>query len=362
MGKILVSTSQPRAVQISNTSGSPRHHIGTTRRRLVALFALILTLPLLLNSSCRSKSTQSQVSLRFPIPIIEAGQTPFYVAQDKGYYAAENLDVKFEMGSPELNPVKMVASGQNTFGVLGGPDTLLVARSKGQPLEAVSVIHRNSDFPCLITLKKSGITKLEQLQGKKIGFFYGHISTDVLHNLLHKNNIKYTEVDVGFDYNQLIAGQIDAEWAFTVTAGMDLPAKGVEINIISPADYGIVTQGYTIFATDNTIKGQPDIVLRFLRATLRGVKDTVENPDEANKALLRRDPKLDEALSLRRLKAYNAVTSNSDSYPPGYMDRAMFQNTYDRLAEEKVIGKPFDVNEAYTTHFLDLIYGRPVSK
>jgi NitT/TauT family transport system substrate-binding protein len=203
---------------------------------------------------------------------------------------------------------------------------------------------------------------LEQLEGKKIGFFYGHISTDVLHNLLHKSNIKYTEVDVGFDYNQLIAGQIDAEWAFTVTAGLDLPAKGVEINIISPSDYGIVTQGYTIFATDNTIKAQPDAVLRFLRATLRGIKDTVENPQEANKALLKRDPKLDEALSLKRLQAYNAVTSNSETYPPGYMDRAMFQSTYDRLAEENVIGKPLNVNEAYTTQFLDQIYKRAIAK
>jgi len=338
-----------------------RNYSRGARGRLFALLALLTTLPLVLNSSCK-RGNENQVSLRFPIPIIEAGQTPFYVAQDKGYYAAENLDVKFEMGSPELNPVKMVASGQNTFGVLGGPDTLLVARSKGQPLEAIAIIHRNSNFPCLITLKSSGITKLEQLQGKKIGFFYGHISTDVLHNLLHKNNIKYTEVDVGFDYNQLIAGQIDAEWAFTVTAGLDLPAKGVEINTISPADYGIVTQGYTIFATDSTINSQPDVVLRFLRATLKGIKDTVENPEEANKALLKRDPKLDAALSLRRLRAYNAVTSNSDGYPPGYIDSTMFQSTYDRLVEEKVVSKPLNVSESYTTRFLDQIYGRAIGK
>jgi NitT/TauT family transport system substrate-binding protein len=303
-----------------------------------------------------------KISVRFPIPIIEAGQTPFYVAQDKGYYAEEKLDVKFEMGSRELNPVKTVVTGQDTFGVLGGPDTLLVARSKGQPLKAISILHRNSNFSALITLKSSGITKLEQLQGKKIGFYYGHISTDVLRNLLRKNNVKYTEVDVGFDYNQLIAKQIDAQWAFTVTAGLELPAKGIEINIINPADYGIITQGYTIFALDQTIQDKPDLVLRFLRATLRGVKDTVANPEEALKSLLKRDPKLDPNLNLKRLKAYIAVTSNSEQYPPGYMDREMFQSTYDRLVEEKVIEKPFNLNEAYTTKFLQEIYRRPFSQ
>lgn len=72
----------------------------------------------------------------------------------------------------------------------------------------------------------------------------------MLHNLLHKENIKYTEVDVGFDYDQLISGQIDAQWAFTVTAGLDLPAKGVEINVISPADYGLTTNTTTNYAND----------------------------------------------------------------------------------------------------------------
>lgn len=305
---------------------------------------------------------KDKVSVRFPIPIIEAGQTTFYVAQDKGYYADEGLDVKFEMGSRELNPVKMVASEQDDFGILGGPDTLLVARSKGQPLKAIAIIHKNSNFPCIITLKSSGITKLEQLQKKKIGFFYGHISTDVLRNLLRKDRIEYTEVDVGFNYNQFITGKIDAEWAFTVTAGLELPAKGVEINFISPADYGIVTHGYTIFATEKTIREKPDVVLRFLRATLKGVKYTVENPEDALESLLKRDTNLDKKLNLKRQLAYNAVTSNSDEFPPGYMDRKMFKESYDRLVEEKVVKSGFDVSEAYTTEFLEKIYRRPFDR
>jgi NitT/TauT family transport system substrate-binding protein len=336
------------------------------RRGGLALSLTLLTLGLVLAAGCLKKGPASggentRVSVRFPIPIIEAGQTPFYAAQDNGYYADEHLDVQFQMGSRELNPVKTVAIGQDMFGVLGGPDTLLVAQSTGQSLKAIAILHRNSNFSCLITLKSSGITKLSQLQGKRIGFNYGHISTDVLHSLLHKNNIRYTEVDAGFDYNQLIAGKIDAEWAFTVTAGLDLPAKGIEINIISPADYGIVTDGYTIFASDQTIHDQPDVVLRFLRATLRGVKFAVENPEEANKILLRRDSTLDVALSLKRLKAYNAVTSDSDQYPAGYMDREMFQRAYDRLLLESVIKKPFDVGDSYTTSFLADIYRRPFS-
>jgi NitT/TauT family transport system substrate-binding protein len=334
---------------------------------LAKLLRAVAALAIMLSIACSRPATQNEpgsasVSVRFPIPIIEAGQAPFYVASDNGYYSAEHLAVSFQMGSRELNPVKTVATGQDTFGVLGGPDTLLVARSAGQPLKAIAVLHRNSNFSCLITLKSSGITRLEQLQGKKIGFNYGHISTDVLRSLLRKNGIHYAEVDVGFDYNQLIAGKIDAEWAFTVTAGLDLPAKGIQINIINPADYGIVTQGYTIFTTDQVIQKQPDLVLRFLRATLQGVKFSVEHPEQANQDLLKRDSTLNAALSLTRLKKYNAVTSDSDQYPPGYMDREMFQTTYDRLIAEHVIQTSFDPQDAYTTQFLEQIYHRPFSK
>src|SRR5467141_3404096 len=96
---------------------------------VVSACASFSLLALLASSACtRGSKNPSEVaaavSVRFPIPIVEAGQTPFYVAQDNGYYNDEHLNVSFQMGSRELNPVKTVATGQDMFGVLGGPDTL----------------------------------------------------------------------------------------------------------------------------------------------------------------------------------------------------------------------------------------------
>ena len=300
----------------------------------------------------RSSAGVEPISVRLPIPIVEAGQTPFYVAADNGYYRNENLDVRFELGSPELNPVKMVASGSDLVGVLGGPDTLLVARSKGVPIRAIAVLHRNSNFPCLLTLKSSGITKVKQLDGKRVGFFHGHISTDVLRNLLHKEKVKYEEVDIGFDYSQLIAKKLDAQWAFTVTAGLELPSKGVDINVISPADYGIITHGYTIFVTEEQIQKQPEKLKRFLRATLLGVRDSLSDPEKALESLLKRDPKLDRELNMRRLRAYNSVTTDGREEPIGYMNLEMFQTTADRLGAEKVLATSVNAADAFTTALL----------
>jgi NitT/TauT family transport system substrate-binding protein len=323
---------------------------GTLRGFGFIALALFLTFVLLGCVSDNGNEPELEaVSVRLPIPVVEAGQTPFYVAEDLGFYEAEGLDLSFNMGSPELNPVKMVALSTDDFGVLGGPDTLLVARANEKDLMAVAVFHKNSNFPVILTLKESGLETLQGLEGKRIGFFYGHISTDILRALLHKEDIDYTEVDVGFDYSQLISGQIDAEWAFRQTAGITLPSKDVEINVIQPADYGVVSHGYTIFARGDFIEKNPEVVEKFLRATLKGLQYSLQHPEESVDILVKRDPKLDREIELQRLMVYNGATSKD---PYGFMSRQMFEETAERLLAENVIEEQINIDEAFDASFV----------
>jgi NitT/TauT family transport system substrate-binding protein len=304
------------------------------------------------------KEQNEKISVRLPIPHYDSSFNAFLAAHDQGFYANEGIDVTFNLGNSETNPAKMVATGADEFGVLGGPDALLVAHSRDLPLVAVSVLHRNSDFPGIVTLKESGLTKVDDLEGKKIGFFYGHISTDVIHSLLSKENIDYTEIDVGSNYNQLITGQIDAEWVFRTTGILNLKDKGIELNFISPKDYGINTHGYTIFTTEKMIEENPEIIEKFLRATFKGILFSIREPEKATKSLLKKDPNLKFDLELKRWKEFSQPMSKTTKFPPGYMDDEMFQETYDRLEELGVLRDSFDVQEAYTTQFLDEIYGK----
>ena len=88
----------------------------------------------------------------------------------------------------------------------------------------------------------------------------------------------------------------------------------------------------------------------------------MEFPEEAIQSLFQRNPELDQALTLERQRAYNAVTSNSEEHPAGYMDLTMFQETYERLVEEGVVESAFDVADAFTTEFLEEIYRRPINR
>lgn len=299
------------------------------------------------------------VSMRFPLPEVRAPYGVWYAADKQGFYEAEGLKVTFNYGGKTTNPVAMVMSKTDQFGVLGGPDTALVAIGKGSPIKILGIIHKDSNFPCLITLKKSGITNVEQLEGKKVGMYSGHISVDVLRNLFRRTGVTVQEIDVGFDYSQLIAGSIDAQWAFTAAAAVELPEKGVQVNVLSPADYGINTHGYTIFATADYINEHPDQVRGYLAATFKGVSYMADHPEEIAKLVTTKDStgNLEEWQVLRRIHQYNEVSPHGNPLPAGYFDEKMLRETYDRLVEEGVIETPFDLKAAYTTQFLEELYG-----
>lgn len=298
------------------------------------------------------------LSFRNPIPEISTGQTPIFVAREKGLFAAHGLKVTLEQGGREVSPVAMVAAGKNDLGMVGGPETLLVARSQGVPIRAIAVLHRNANFPAFITLKSSGITSLSQLQDKDVGFFPGHITTDVLKALLRRSQVSVHEVNVGFDYNQLVTGKLAAQWGFTVRAALELPEKGVEISVLRASDYGISTHGYTIFALEKTINERPQDCERFLRALFAGIDYTLTHPKEAADLLQRLNPVLARTFIEKSEPMFNAVLSHSAQFPPGYMDRAMFESAYAYLKESSAIATEFDVHDAYTTRFLEQIHGR----
>ena len=299
-----------------------------------------------------------KTSVRFPIPAVRAPFGVWFSADQNGYFKEEGLEVSFGYGGKTTNPVAMVTAGTDEFGILGGPDTVLVAIGKGAPLVIVAIIHKDSNLPCLITRKESGITKVEELQGKSVGMYTGHISADVLRNLFRKTGVKVKEIDVGYDYSQFISGQVDAQWAFRTAAAAELPEKGVDVNVINTADSGIVTHGYTIFTTKEMVDEHPEKVRKFLKATFKGVVFMAEEPGKTADLVVAQDKtgNLKKDQVLKRIAQYNEVSPRFNPHPPGYFDKEMLQSTYDRLVEENVIGEPYEIESAFTTKFLDEIH------
>lgn len=304
--------------------------------------------------SCGKQKTDStelrKISIRLPIPVIDVAFSPYYIAIDSGLFKKEGLEVSIRPGTPELNPVKMVSQGIDEFGILGGPELLFMARSKGAPIKAFMQIHKDADFVVLLTLEESEITSLEQLQNKKVGFFYGHISTDILRILFKKENIEIEEVDVGFDYGQLLTGQLAAQWAFRTTAAISLHERGIKLKVIKPSDYEVKTQGHVIVASEELMVNDSDLVQKFTNAVLGAIKICLDNPDAAVQAAIKRDPNISVKIGQRQIDIYNQTIQNNKNI--GWISLEDMEQTKAQMLSADLISPDFDVQASFDLKFL----------
>lgn len=168
--------------------------------------------------------------------------------------------------------------------------------------------------------------------------------------LFRKEGVDVEEVDVGFDYGSLLSGKLDAQWAFRTTAGIILPAKGVELRVISPTDYGIVTQGHMIITNEQMIKEQEETVRRFVKALEEALAYSLAHVPEAIEATKKRDPNFKQSVGEEQLKIYNAAMAQNS--PLGWISERPMRRTKEQMIEVNLIPKDFDIKAAYTTAFL----------
>jgi ABC-type nitrate/sulfonate/bicarbonate transport system substrate-binding protein len=294
------------------------------------------------------------VSMRLPIPAADTGFGSYYLCIDKGICAKHGIKLKLEPGTPELTPIKMLIQNKDQFALVGGPEILFTARSKGAPVKAIAQIHKDSNFVEIATLKKSGLTKLQDLQGKKVGFFYGHISTDILRMLFQKENIQVQEVDTGFDYGQLISGKVDAQWVFRTTAGIVLPAKGVQLNFIKPADYGLKTQGHMLLTNEATLAKDPQLVQNFTNAIIESINYALVHPEEVLAATISRDPTFKKEVGTQQIAINTQVIKNNGVI--GMIDEVAMAQSQQQMARVGLLKADFDLKSAYTNQFMQKYY------
>jgi NitT/TauT family transport system substrate-binding protein len=322
-------------------------------KKLVYLVFVIISIASI--AGCKNnKGNLTEVSVRLPIPVADGAFAPYYVAQDKGIFEKHGLNVTLEAGSAELNPIKMVDLGKNKFGILGGPELLMTGISKGAKITGIGLLHKNSDFVVILTKKNSKYKTLQELNGQKVGFNIAHISTDVLRSLFIKENIKVEEVDVGFNYNLFIADRIPAQWAFRTTAALTLPTKGVELNIISPADYGIKTHGHTLIVNNQFLKDESDVVENFLKAIIEATEFSLNNIDETVMITCKRDKSLTEDIVRKQLAFYNKTILSNEKIL--WIDENCLKETKERLINLGLIENSFSITNIIDNSFLKKIY------
>ena len=277
---------------------------------------------------------------------------PFYVAQSKGYYKDAGLNVIFHHGIvPDL--IGSMVAGKNDF-VFAGGDEELAARDKGANVIDVATIFQK--YPVsLIVPANSSIKTLADLKGHTIGVpgAYGSTYTGLL-ALLYKAHLSLSDVKVqsiGFtQVAALIGNKVDAVMGYSNNEPLQLQKAGFAVRTFNVSDYQpLVSNG--IITTQQTYQSEAQVVREFVQATIKGVKDTIADPQGAVNISKSYVPGLNTATALSVLQATIPVLQQN-SGQLGYNDSATWQSMAQFLVAEKLISPVQNLSAAYTNQSL----------
>ena len=291
---------------------------------------------------------------------LEGPEALFLVPQDRGYFKAEGLDVTVDEAATPLEPITRVASGSLRHGLCRHQRAHPYRdQNPSAPIKAVFMVYNKPPY-AIVTRKSRGITEPKQLEGKKLGAPPAG-STFAQWPLFAKlNNIdvaKVTIENIGIPVRapMLAAGQIDAALGFSFRLYVDLKDRGVPVDdiVLMPmANYGLKLYGNAIIVNSKFAAEKPEAVKGFLRAFLKGLKETIRRPADAVDSILRRDDGAKSEVELERLRMAirdNIVTPEVRANGFGAIDAARLEESIDQIAlvhTFKAKPKPDDIFDA----------------
>jgi NitT/TauT family transport system substrate-binding protein len=318
---------------------------------------LIIVLLAIASSGCNLASQpKGEITLAMGyIPNVQFA--PYYVALDKGYYTAEGLKVTFNFGAV-TDLLKLVGTNQIQFALASG-DEVITARSNGLPL--VYVLTQYQRYPVVVfSLAEKGITQPANLQGKKVGLPLYGASLVGLKAILYASKVKESDLtlmDIGYTQAAAVSeGKVDAAVGYAVNEPIQLRAAGKAVNVLYVADYiNLVSAG--MVTNEETIAKQPQLVRALVRGILKGMQDTMANPEEAMDITIKYVPEAGGANRATQLLVLQEAIKLWQPDPArgqrlGYADLAAWQESQAFLLAVGLIPKETPVEKMVTNQFL----------
>ena len=318
---------------------------------------IMLGVALVLSGCASPKSTNEAGALtkiRLPLGYIPNIQfAPFYVAVEKGYFKDAGIDLEFDYKF-ETDGVALVGAGELPFAVVSGEQVLL-ARSKGLPVTYVAAWYQQ--YPVSVVAKSElGIVIPQDLKGKKIGlpglFGANYVGLRALLNAAKLSESDVTLDTIGFNQVEtMAAGQQDIVVGYTANEPIQLRARGIAVTELRVADYAqLAANG--LLASEKVIAENPELVRAFVGAFLKGLKDTLDNPDEAFTLSGKYIPNFSDLDAAVQKQVLTTSIEQWQATRLGYSDPQAWENMQTVLLDMGLLTEKLDLNKAFTNEFI----------
>jgi NitT/TauT family transport system substrate-binding protein len=303
----------------------------------------------------------------------EGPQGMFFLADDRGYFKQEGLDVSFDQGNGSGAAVPQVANGAYDMGF--GDINALVELAAKKPDDApVGVFMLYNRPPFTVAVKAdSPIKTPADFVGRKLGGAANDGALKLFPALCAATKIDCTKVEIvnmqpNLREQMLMQGQVDGVFGYVTTIRFSAKLSGIDpdkqIRFIKFEDYGMDLYSNGIIVSRKFVKEHPEAVKGFLRALNHGIKDAIADPQAAIDAVVKREPLIKPAIERARL---DATIADEMSHPEiakigiGDISDERMTKAIETLVTAKELPRTPAVNEIFDRSFLPPLSERPTS-
>jgi len=321
---------------------------------------LLVVLSLLLtacgtNQSKESKKKGELKKIQFVLDWTpNTNHTGFYVAQEKGFFKEEGLDVVIMLPG-EAGADQLVAAGKAQFGI-SAQESLTAARTQDIPIVSIAAIlqHNTSGFA---SLKKEGIESPKDYEGKTYGGWGSPVEEAIISSLMAKEHANADQVEYinmgNSDFFTAVERDIDFAWIYYAWTGIEAELRGIDLNMQYLKDFSEELDYYTpvISTNEKMISNNPETVRAFVKAVAKGYEFAIENPDEAASILSKAVPDLDEEL-VKASQQWISSKYKDDAPRWGEQKLNTWKDYAAWMTENNLLEGVFTAEDAFTNEFL----------
>ncbi len=330
----------------------------TLAARLSLLLAAAITLAAI---SCRDDPEPSTPDdVVFMAGFKPQANLPFvaaYVAQERGYFADQNLSVDIRHASSGEH-LKLLMSGDVDFTTAAATSVLKRRSDPELPIVAFALFGQKGQ-QAYVALESSGIQSPADWEGKTFGYKIS-VPPDYLAIVQAEgvDRSKISEVNAGFDVRVLTNGKVDVLAVFKSNEPNVIRNLGFETVQWDPADFGVPNMGLTLITRQQMVDERADVVEGFLKATMKAMEDVLADEEGTLDIIMKYAPNEDREHQRFMLKAEIAdgLSGLTDGNGFGWMADDQWQALYTHLVGFEALPQPFDYRTAYSTEFLELVY------
>ncbi|MCB6994682.1 ABC transporter substrate-binding protein [bacterium 210820-DFI.6.37] len=289
-----------------------------------------------------------------------------YTALEKGYYEEEGIDLEILPGGTDVTAEDQVENDVAQIGMCFYISLLTYQESGADFVNVFQTMQTSPQW--LVTKKDSGITSGKDLKGKKVGSWFGGRQYE-LYALAQKygydpeKDVEWVQQDYTMD--QFDSGELDAASAMSYNEYLLLLEEEYgydedDLNVIDMNEEGVAMLEDCLFVKKSWAEENKDLLVRFLRATIKGWKYAAENPEEAGEIVYNvgESATLEHQVAMTKQVLESVLPDGADSSKIGYLDPERIQQTIDLGKESGLISKDIDINDSIDSSYWEEAIGQ----